>query len=100
MLSREHARIIKLYVHARLPAIYQWPETAREGGLIGYGPSLCATFRQRAGFSSRVLNGGKPGDLPTEQPTRFERVLDITTARALGIRFPQSLRTRADEVIA
>jgi putative ABC transport system substrate-binding protein len=98
-LSSEHARIIKLSAHARLPAIYQWPETAREGGLIGYGPSLSAMFRQLAGFASRILNGTKPGDLPIEQPTRFELVLNMTTARALGIRFPQSLLTRADEVI-
>lgn len=98
-LSAEHARIVRLAASARLPAIYQWPETAREGGLIGYGPSLTAMFRQLAGFASRIVKGAKPGDLPVEQPVRFELVINLKTARALDIRVPQSLLERADEVI-
>lgn len=98
-LSAEHTRIVQLAAGARLPAIYQWPETAREGGLIGYGPSLTAMFRQLAGFASRIVKGATPADLPIEQPVRFELVINLKTARALDIRVPQSLLVRADEVI-
>ena len=98
-LSAQHPRIIQLAASAKLPAIYQWPESAREGGLIGYGPSIAAMFRQLAGFASRIVRGAKPGDLPIEQPNRFELVINLKTARALDVRFPQSLLVRADEVI-
>ena len=98
-LSAEHARIIQLAASAKLPAIYQWPETARDGGLMGYGPSLTAMFRQLAGFASRILNGAKPGDLPIEQPTTFELVINLKAAKALGLPIPQSLLLRTDEVI-
>ena len=98
-LHAERARIIQLAASTKLPAIYQWPETARDGGLMGYGPSLTAMFRQLAGFVSRILNGAKPGDLPIEQPTRFELVINLKAAKALGLTIPQSLLLRADEVI-
>ena len=98
-LSAQHARIIELAASALLPAIYQWPETARDGGLMGYGPSLTAMFRQLAGYASRLLVGAKPADLPIEQPTPFELVINLKTARALGLNIPQSLLQRADEVI-
>ncbi len=98
-LSAQHARIVELAASARLPAIYQWPETARDGGLMGYGPSLTAMFRRLGGYASRVLAGAKPADLPIEQPTRFELVINLKTAKALGITIPQSLLLRADEVI-
>ena len=98
-LSAESARIIQLAASAKLPAIYQWPESARDGGLMGYGPSLTGMFRQLAGFVSRILHGAKPGDLPVEQPTRFELTINLKTARAIGITIPQSLLLRADEVI-
>ena len=98
-LSAEHARIIQLAAGAKLPAIYQWPETARAGGLMGYGPSNTAIFRQLAGYASRILNGAKPADLPIEQPTRFELVINLKTAKALGIAIPRTLLLRANEVI-
>ncbi|MGL6111526.1 MAG: ABC transporter substrate binding protein, partial [Rubrivivax sp.] len=98
-LSALHAHIIELAANARLPAIYQWPEAARDGGLIGYGPSLTAMFRLLAGYASRLLAGARPADLPIEQPTRFELVINLKTAKALGIAIPQSLLLRADEVI-
>jgi len=98
-LSAQHARIIALAAAARLPAIYQWPESAAEGGLMGYGPSLTAMFRQLAGHASRILGGAKAADLPIEQPTRFELVINLKTAKALGITVPSSLLLRADEVI-
>ncbi len=98
-LSAQHARIIELAARTRLPAIYQWPETARDGGLMGYGPSLTAMFRQLAGYASRLLAGAKPADLPVEQPTRFELIVNLKTAKELGITIPQSMLLRADEVI-
>jgi ABC-type uncharacterized transport system substrate-binding protein len=99
ILSAQHARIIALAAAVRLPAIYQWPESAAEGGLMGYGPSLTAMFRQLAGYASRLLGGAKAADLPIEQPTRFELVINLKTAKALGITVPSSLLLRADEVI-
>jgi putative ABC transport system substrate-binding protein len=98
-LSFHHARIIALAAEARLPAIYQWPESARDGGLMGYGPSLSAMFRQLAGFASRLLAGARAADLPVEQPTRIELSINLKTAKALGLALPESLRLRADEVI-
>ncbi len=93
------AHIFQLAASAKLPAIYQWPDAAREGGLMAYGPSLDAMNRQLAGYASRILGGAKPADLPIEQPTRFELVINLKTARALGIAIPQGLLLRADEVI-
>ena len=93
------AHIFQLAASAKLPAIYQWPDAAREGGLMAYGPSLDAMNRQLAGYASRILAGAKPADLPIEQPTRFEFVINLLTAKALGLTIPQELRLRADEVI-
>ncbi|MEI8266864.1 MAG: ABC transporter substrate-binding protein [Betaproteobacteria bacterium] len=98
-LSFHHARIIALAAEARLPAIYQWPESARDGGLMGYGPSRSAMFRQLAGFASRLLAGARAADLPVEQPTRIELSINLKTAKVLGLALPESLRLRADEVI-
>ena len=98
-LQLERARIIQLAASAKLPAICQWPETAREGGLMAYGPSLAGMYRQLAVYASRILNGAKPADLPIEQPTRFELVINLKTARVLGLTIPQTLLLRADEVI-
>ncbi len=93
------AHIFQLAASAKLPAIYQWPDAAREGGLMAYGPSLEAMNRQLAGYASRILAGAKAADLPIEQPTRSELVINLKTARALGITIPQSLLLRAVEVI-
>jgi ABC-type uncharacterized transport system substrate-binding protein len=82
-----------------LLAIYQWPETAREGGLLGYGPSSVSMFRQLAGYAARILRGAKPAELPIEQPTKVEFVVNLKTARLLGLTIPQALLLRADEVI-
>ena len=93
------AHIFQLAASAKLPAIYQWPDAAREGGLMAYGPSLDAMNRQLAGYASRILGGVKPADLPVEQPTRFELVINLKTARALGLTIPRALLLRADEVV-
>jgi putative ABC transport system substrate-binding protein len=83
----------------RLPAIYQWPETAEEGGLLAYGPRFTEVFRQLARQMAKVLRGAKSADLPVEQPTRFELVANLRTARAIGLDFSPMLLVRADEVI-
>lgn len=98
-LNVHRARIIKLAAASRLPAIYQWPETAEEGGLLGYGPRIVEIYRQLAGFTSRILKGATPAELPVEQPVRYELVVNMKTARAIGIAVPPSFLLRADKVI-
>jgi putative ABC transport system substrate-binding protein len=83
----------------RLPAIFQWPEAAEEGGLVGYGPSFTQTYRQRARLLVKVLRGAKPADLPVEQPTDFDLVINLKTARQIGHEVPASLVLRANKVI-
>jgi putative ABC transport system substrate-binding protein len=82
-----------------LPAIYEWPEMAEEGGLIGYGAPLTPIYRQVARLLVKVLRGAKPEDLPVEQPTNFQLVINLTTAKALGLTIPESVLVRADKVI-
>ena len=82
-----------------LPAIYEWPEMAEEGGLIAYGPPLKPIYRQLARLLVKVLRGAKPEDLPVEQPTNFELVINLTTAKALGLTIPELFLVRADKVI-
>ena len=81
-----------------LPAIYEWPEMAEEGGLIGYGPRLPLIYRQLARLMAKVLHGVKPEDLPVEQPTKFDLVVNLKTAKALGLTIPQSMLLLADEI--
>ena len=82
-----------------LPAIYEWPEMAEEGGLIAYGPRLTLIYRQLARLIVKVLRGIKPEDLPVEQPTKFELVVNLKTAKALGLTIPEPLLLRADKLI-
>jgi putative tryptophan/tyrosine transport system substrate-binding protein len=95
----EHARIIDAAAKRRIPAMYEWGEIARDGGLMAYGPVFAELSRRVAIQIDRILKGAKPGDLPIEQPTKFELVLNLKTAKALGVTFPQSILVRADEVI-
>jgi ABC-type uncharacterized transport system substrate-binding protein len=83
----------------RLPAIYQWPDTAEEGGLLGYGPRFTQIFRQRAQMLVKVLRGTKPADLPIEQPTTFELVINLKAAKAIGHEVPAGLVLRADKLL-
>ena len=83
----------------RLPAVHQWPELAEDGGLLGYGPRFAEVFRQRARMVAKVLRGAKPADIPVEQPTKFELVINLKTAKAIGHEVPADLVLRADEVI-
>ena len=91
--------IIEQAAARRLPAIYQWGESAREGGLLSYGPFRTDVYQGIARQLERVLKGADPADLPVEQPTRFEFVVNLKTSRALGLAVPRSLLSRADEVI-
>ncbi len=89
------ARVAQL----RLPAIYQWPEMAEEGGLVGYGPRFPEIWRQRARLLVKVLRGTKPADIPVEQPTRFELVINLRTVKAIDREIPAGLVLRADKLI-
>jgi len=99
MLHLNRRLIIARAAEVRLPAIYQWPETAEEGGLLAYGPSFVDIFRQRAGIVVKVLRGAKPGELPVEQPTKFKLVVNLKTAKAINYAVPTHLVLRADTVI-
>ena len=83
----------------RLPAMHQWPEVAEDGGLLGYGPRFAQVFRQRARLVARILRGAKPAEIPVEQPTHFELVINLKTAQAIGHEVPAALVLRADKVI-
>jgi putative ABC transport system substrate-binding protein len=83
----------------RLPAIYAFREFAEAGCLMTYGPNMADLWRRAADFVDKVLKGAKPADLPVDQPTTFELVINLKTAKALGLTIPQSLLQRADQVI-
>ncbi len=100
MLRSGRTRLSELSVKHRLPSIFPIPpEGASSGGLISYGPSLRTNFRRAATYVDKILKGAKPGDLPIQQPTTFELVIDLKTAKALGLTIPQSLLLRADQMI-
>jgi putative ABC transport system substrate-binding protein len=91
--------IIRRTTALRLPAIYQWPETAHEGGMLADGPRFTEPQAQWARQLAKVLRGAKPADLPIQQPTKFELVVNQKSAKAIGIDFAPTLLARADEVI-
>jgi len=99
LLRRHMSKIIDFAAKNRLPDMYQAKEYVAAGGLISYSPNLSQLFRQGAVYVHRILQGAKPADLPIEQPTRFELIINLKSARALGITVPLPLLGRADEVI-
>ncbi len=98
-LNNLRHQLISAFARARLPAIYQWPETAHEGGFMSYGPRVRTTYGHIAPLVDKLLKGAKPGDLPIEQPTKFELVINLKTAKALGLDVPSTFLANADEVI-
>jgi putative tryptophan/tyrosine transport system substrate-binding protein len=99
LLAAHRDRLVAFAATRGLPAIYFSEEFADAGGLMSYGPSIADSYRRAAGHVDRILKGARPGDLPVEQPTRFELVVNLNTARALGLRLPQSLLLRADRIV-
>jgi putative ABC transport system substrate-binding protein len=98
-LNSRAEQIVALAARHAVPVMHSNGETTRAGGLISYGSNLGETYRQMGLYAGRILKGEKPGDLPVQQPTRYELILNLKTAKALGITFPPSLLGRADEVI-
>ena len=99
ILYANRQAIIERTAALRLPAMYRWPELAEEGGLMGYGPRITQIFRQAARMVGKVLHGAKPGELPVEQPTNFELVINLQAAKAIGHEVPAGLVARADKII-
>jgi putative ABC transport system substrate-binding protein len=99
MLYSQQPRIVTFAAASHLPALFGEKEGAEAGGLIAYGPSIPASFRRAAAYVDKILRGAKPADLPVEQPTKFELVVNLQTARAIGVTIPTSILLRADEVI-
>jgi len=91
--------IVDVATRTRLPSSFGWREAVELGGLMSYGVTLADNFRRAAGFVDKILKGAKPADLPVEQPTKFELVINLKTAQALGLTVPPSLLQRADEVL-
>jgi putative tryptophan/tyrosine transport system substrate-binding protein len=99
LLGTNRIRINTLALGARLPTIHDFREYVEAGGLMSYGPNLVDVFRRSADFVDKILRGAKPDDIPVEQPTKFDLVVNLTTAKALGLTIPESFLLRADEVI-
>jgi putative ABC transport system substrate-binding protein len=97
--THNHAIVMERIAAVRLPAIFQWPETAEAGALAGYGPRFAEVYRQRGRMVVRILRGAKPAEIPVEQPTNFELVINLKAAQAIGHEVPAGLVLRADKVI-
>ena len=99
LIGANRTQILTFALTERLPTIFGERDSVHAGALMSYGPSFPELFRRAAEYADKILRGTKPGDIPVEQPTKFELVLNLSTAKALGITFPLTLLGRADEVI-
>ena len=99
MMALLHGRIADLAATSRLPAMYDWSMSVEAGGLMSSGPSLSDVYRRAATYVDKLLKGAKPADLPVEQPMKFELIINLKTAKALGLTIPPALLFQADEVI-
>jgi putative ABC transport system substrate-binding protein len=99
IFNSERRRLVDLAAKHRLPTVYTSRDFVDVGGLMTYGPSLADSFRRAAAYVDKILKGAKPADLPVEQPTKFELVINLKAAKALGLTIPPSLIQRADQVI-
>ena len=99
MRGNDLPRIVEFVTRHKLPTVFELERGARGGGLLEFGPSLPEMARRVGAYVDKIVNGARPADLPVEEPTRFELVINLKTAKALGLTIPQSLLGRADEVI-
>jgi putative tryptophan/tyrosine transport system substrate-binding protein len=99
LFSINGGAFIQRVTELRLPSIFQWPENAEEGALIAYGPRLAEMYRERAEMLMKVLRGTKPADIPVEQPSKFELVINLNASKAIGLEIPAGLVLRADKLI-
>jgi putative ABC transport system substrate-binding protein len=99
LMTLNSKRIVELAVKQRLPGMYPSNQFTQEGGLMAYGPVIAELYRRAATYVDKILKGAKPADLPIEQPTKFELVINLKTAKQLGLTIPQSVLYRADKVI-
>jgi putative ABC transport system substrate-binding protein len=99
VINSHHKQIVDLALKSRLPAIYPWPEPVEVGGLMAYGVNLNDLARRAATYVDKILKGAKPDDLPVEQPTKFEFVINLKAAKQIGLTIPPSVLARADKVI-
>jgi len=99
MFAGEARHLVDLAARDRLPAVYPWREYVDTGGFMAYGPNVADSFRRAATYVDKILKGARPGDLPVQQPTKFELVINLKTASTLGLTIPPSLLARADQII-
>ena len=99
LATSNRKQIVKLAAGTRLTAIYAWEEFVESGGLMSYSTDLDDHYRRAASYVDKILKGAKPADLPVEQPTKFELVINLNAAKQIGLTIPQRVLTRADRVI-